>query len=88
MDDALLRAMLEWLPIFVVAILASLLLIGFARKQASRFGGKGGKPYGELLEEQTAEMRRLNDYLEKSGVAHEARLQNIEQRLTRLESKP
>jgi hypothetical protein len=87
-DDTLLRVVLEWGVMFAVAIVASLLLLGLAKKQASRFSGKGGKPYGELLEEQTAEMKRLNDYIEKSGLAYEQRLRSIEQRLAKLESRP
>jgi hypothetical protein len=37
------------------------------KKQAARFSGKGGRSYGEVVEEQAAEMKRLNDYLEKVG---------------------
>ena len=87
MNEIPINMMLEWGVIFAVAIVASLLLLGFARKQAARFSGKGGKPYGELPEEQTAEMKRLNDYLEKSGAVNEQRFLRIEERLADLEKR-
>jgi ABC-type cobalt transport system substrate-binding protein len=87
MNDTATRMMLEWGVMFAVAIIATLLLLSFAKKQAARFGGKGGKSYGEVIEEQTAEMKRLNDYLEKSGAVNEQRFLSIETRLAELEKR-
>jgi hypothetical protein len=87
MNDTAVRVMLEWGVMFAVAIVATLLLLSFAKKQAARFSGKGGRSYGEVVEEQTAEMKRLNDYLEKSGAVNEERFSKIEARLAALEKR-
>jgi hypothetical protein len=87
MNDTAIRMMLEWGVMFAVAIIATVLLLSFAKKQAARFSGKGGKSYGEVVEEQTAEMKRLNDYLEKSGAVNERRFLKIEARLAELEKR-
>ena len=87
MNETGVRMILEWGVMFAVAIIASLLLLSFAKKQATRFSGKGGKPYGEVIEEQTSEMKRLNDYLEKSGAVNEERFLRIKSRLAALEQR-